>query len=131
MARKKHSTMEEEAQIDMTPMLDIVFIMLIFFIVTTSFVKPSGLDYNKPKASQATSKPSANIFIGISKTGVIMMENRQVDIERVTANVERMLAEAAVLIQADKDALHGLVVKVLDNVKAAGIDKISVSAGNE
>jgi biopolymer transport protein ExbD len=134
MARKKHSTMEEEAQIDMTPMLDIVFIMLIFFIVTTSFVKPSGLDYNKPKASQATSKPSANIFIGISKTGVIMMENRQVDIERVTANVERMLAEApeaAVLIQADKDTLHGYVVKVLDSVKAAGIDKISVSAGNE
>ncbi|GGB64043.1 MULTISPECIES: ExbD/TolR family protein [Shewanella] len=134
MARKKHSNMEEEAQIDMTPMLDIVFIMLIFFIVTTSFVKPSGLDYNKPKASQATSKPSANIFIGISKTGVIMMENRQVDIERVTANVERMLAEApeaAVLIQADKDTQHGLVVKVLDNVKAAGIDKISVSAGNE
>lgn len=63
-----------------------------------------------------------------------MMENRQVDIERVTANVERMLAEApeaAVLIQADKDALHGLVVKVLDQVKAAGIDKISVSAGND
>ncbi|ABE55702.1 Biopolymer transport protein ExbD/TolR [Shewanella denitrificans OS217] len=134
MARKKHSSMDEEAQIDMTPMLDIVFIMLIFFIVTTSFVKPSGLDYNKPKASQATSKPSANIFIGVSKTGVIMMENRQVDIERVTANVERMLAEspeAAVLIQADKEAQHGLVVKVLDEVKAAGIDKISVSAGND
>jgi biopolymer transport protein ExbD len=134
MARKKHSSMDEEAQIDMTPMLDIVFIMLIFFIVTTSFVKPSGLDYNKPKASQATSKPSANIFIGISKTGVIMMENRQVDIERVTANVERMLAEApeaAVLIQADKDTQHGLVVKVLDEVKSAGIDKISISAGND
>jgi biopolymer transport protein ExbD len=134
MARKKHSSMDEEAQIDMTPMLDIVFIMLIFFIVTTSFVKPSGLDYNKPKASQATSKPSANIFIGISKTGVIMMENRQVDVERVTANVERMLAEspeAAVLIQADKDTQHGLVVKVLDEVKSAGIDKISISAGND
>ncbi|MBV7315960.1 biopolymer transporter ExbD [Shewanella sp. NIFS-20-20] len=134
MARKKHSGMDEEAQIDMTPMLDIVFIMLIFFIVTTSFIKPSGLDYNKPEASQATKKPSANIFIGVSKTGVIMMENRQVDIERVTANVERMLAEApeaAVLIQADKEAQHGLVVKVLDQVKSAGISKISVSAGNE
>ncbi|MGL4446787.1 ExbD/TolR family protein [Shewanella sp.] len=134
MARKKHSSVDEEAQIDMTPMLDIVFIMLIFFIVTTSFVKPSGLDYNKPKASQATSKPSSNIFIGVSKTGIIMMENRQVDIERVTANVERMLAEApeaAVMIQADKDTQHGLVIKVLDQVKAAGIDKISVSAGND
>ncbi|MBT1443170.1 biopolymer transporter ExbD [Shewanella sp. JM162201] len=134
MARKKHSNVDEEAQIDMTPMLDIVFIMLIFFIVTTSFVKPSGLDYNKPPAAQATKKPSANIFIGISKTGIIMMENRQVDVERVTANVERMLAEApeaSVLIQADKEAQHGLVVKVLDQVKAAGIDKIAVSAGND
>lgn len=134
MARKKHSSMDEEAQIDMTPMLDIVFIMLIFFIVTTSFVKPSGLDYNKPEANTATKKPSANIFIGVSKTGIIMMENRQVDVERVTANVERMLAEApeaAVLIQADKEAQHGLVVKIMDQVKAAGISKISVSAGNE
>ncbi|GLP96925.1 MULTISPECIES: ExbD/TolR family protein [Paraferrimonas] len=131
MARKKHSSVEEEAQIDMTPMLDIVFIMLIFFIVTTSFVKPSGLDVNKPKASQSTQKKSANIFIGISKTGVIQMENRQVDIERVAANVERMLAEApeaAVLIQADKEAQHGIVVKVMDQVKQAGIDKISVEA---
>ncbi|QYJ87434.1 biopolymer transporter ExbD [Shewanella mesophila] len=134
MARKKHSSIDEEAQIDMTPMLDIVFIMLIFFIVTTSFIKPSGLDYNKPEASQATTQKSANIFIGVSKTGVIKMENRQVDIERVTANVERMLAEspeAAVLIEADKEAQHGLVVKVMDNVKKAGISKISVSAGKD
>ncbi|MCE9678275.1 biopolymer transporter ExbD [Shewanella sp. AS1] len=134
MARKKHSNVEEEAQIDMTPMLDIVFIMLIFFIVTTSFIKPSGLDYNKPEASTATTQKSANIFIGVSKTGIIKMENRQVDIERVTANVERMLAEspeAAVLIEADKEAQHGLVIKVMDNVKKAGIDKISVSAGKE
>ncbi|MCG9720725.1 biopolymer transporter ExbD [Shewanella sp. Isolate7] len=134
MARKKHSSIEEEAQIDMTPMLDIVFIMLIFFIVTTSFIKPSGLDYNKPEASQATTQKSANIFIGVSKTGVIKMENRQVDIERVTANVERMLAEspeAAVLIEADKEAEHGIVVKVMDNVKKAGISKISVSAGKD
>lgn len=134
MARKKHSSIDEEAQIDMTPMLDIVFIMLIFFIVTTSFIKPSGLEYNKPEASQATTQKSANIFIGVSKTGVIKMENRQVDIERVTANVERMLAEspeAAVLIEADKEAQHGLVVKVMDNVKKAGINKISVSAGKD
>ncbi|MGI2260097.1 ExbD/TolR family protein [Shewanella sp. GXUN23E] len=134
MARKKHSSMDEEAQIDMTPMLDIVFIMLIFFIVTTSFVKPSGLDYNKPEANSATKQKSANIFIGISKTGLILMENRQVDVERVTANVERMLAEspeAAVLIEADKDTQHGLVIKVMDQVKAAGVNKISVSAGKD
>ncbi|MBE8167376.1 MAG: biopolymer transporter ExbD [Shewanella sp.] len=134
MARKKHSGVDDEAQIDMTPMLDIVFIMLIFFIVTTSFIKPSGLEYNKPEASTNTKVKNANIFIGVSSTGVIKMENRQVDIERVTANVERMLAEspeAAVLIEADKKAEHGIVVKVLDNVKKAGVDKISVSAGKD
>ena len=134
MARKKHSSVEDEAQIDMTPMLDIVFIMLIFFIVTTSFIKPSGLDYEKPEASTAPSQPSSNIFIGVSKTGVIKMENRNVDIERVTANVERMLAEtpdAAVMIEADKAAEHGIVVKILDSVKKAGVDKVFVSAGKD
>ncbi|QIZ77189.1 ExbD/TolR family protein [Ferrimonas lipolytica] len=131
MARKKHSTGMEEAEVDMTPMLDIVFIMLIFFIVTTSFVKESGIEVNRPKAQQASKKPSANIFIAINENGIVYMEKREVDVQRVRANVERMLAEAPeaqVMIQADKEAKHGVVVKVMDQVKAAGIDQISVSA---
>lgn len=133
MARKRFHE-EEEAEVDMTPMLDIVFIMLIFFIVTTSFVKESGFDVNKPKAQQATKKKSANIFIAIDGAGRIHMEKRVVDIKRVRANVERMLAEApeaAVMIQADIDTKHGIVVKVMDQVKAAGIDKLMVAAENE
>lgn len=132
MARK-HVREEEEASIDMTPMLDIVFIMLIFFIVTTSFVKEAGINVNRPKASQATSTKNANIFIGINANGDVWMDKRQVDIERVSANIERMLAEQpsdTVVIQADKEAKHGIVVKVMDQVKAAGIDKISVAAEN-
>ncbi|WP_298439327.1 biopolymer transporter ExbD [uncultured Ferrimonas sp.] len=131
MARKKHSTVVDEAEVDMTPMLDIVFIMLIFFIVTTSFVKESGIEVNRPKAQQASKKPSANIFIAINENGIVYMEKREVDVQRVRANVERMLAEspeAQVMIQADKEAKHGVVVKVMDQVKAAGIDQISVSA---
>ncbi|ADN75377.1 outer membrane transport energization protein ExbD [Ferrimonas balearica DSM 9799] len=134
MARKKHYSAAEEAQVDMTPMLDIVFIMLIFFIVTTSFVKESGIEVNRPKAQQASKKPSANIFIAINEAGIVYMEKREVDIQRVRANVERMLAEAPeaqVMIQADQQAKHGIVVKVMDQVKAAGIDKISVSAEND
>ncbi|WP_435274431.1 ExbD/TolR family protein [Psychrobium sp. nBUS_13] len=133
MARKRFHE-DDEAEVDMTPMLDIVFIMLIFFIVTTSFVKEAGFDVNKPQAAQATKKPSANIFIAVDKNGRIHMEKRVVDIKRVRANVERMLAEspeAAVMIMADVDAKHGVVIKVMDQVKAAGIDKLMVNAEGE
>ncbi|GAA4876524.1 biopolymer transporter ExbD [Ferrimonas pelagia] len=131
MARRKTATVSDEAQVDMTPMLDIVFILLIFFIVTTSFVKEAGIDVNRPEATQSSAKPSANIFIAVTENGLIYMENREVDVQRVRANVERMLAEAPeaqVMIQADQQARHGIVVKVMDQVKAAGIDRISVSA---
>ena len=124
---------EEDAAIDMTPMLDIVFIMLIFFIVTTSFVKEAGIQVNKPEANQATKEPSANIFIAIRDNGEVWMDKRQVDVERVAANLERMLAEQPtdlVVIQADKEAEHGRVVEVMDQVKEAGIDKISIAAEN-
>ncbi|MCO4320209.1 ExbD/TolR family protein [Aliidiomarina quisquiliarum] len=130
MARKRIRE-EEEATLDMTPMLDIVFIMLIFFIVTTSFVKEAGIDVSRPEASQATTKPSANIFIAIRENGEVWMDRRQVDVERVAANLERLLAEQPtdmVVIQADKDARHGIVVKVMDQIKEAGIAQISIAA---
>ncbi|KTG23204.1 biopolymer transporter ExbD [Idiomarina sp. WRN-38] len=132
MARNRNRE-EEDASIDMTPMLDIVFIMLIFFIVTTSFVKEAGIQVNKPEANQANKEPSANIFIAIRDTGEVWMDKRQVDVERVAANLERMLAEQPtdlVVIQADKEAEHGRVVEVMDQVKEAGIDKISIAAEN-
>ena len=124
---------EEDAAIDMTPMLDIVFIMLIFFIVTTSFVKEAGIQVNKPEANQANKEPSANIYIAIRDNGEVWMDKRQVDVERVAANLGRMLAEQPtdlVVIQADKKAEHGRVVEVMDQVKEAGIDKISIAAEN-
>lgn len=130
MARKIKRE-DEEATIDMTPMLDIVFIMLIFFIVTTSFVKEAGIDVQKPKAAQATKKPTANIFIAVRENGEIWMDKRVVDVERVSANIEKLLAEQPtdiVIIQADKKAEHGVVVKVMDAIKDAGIDKISIAA---
>ncbi|MCH8501475.1 MULTISPECIES: ExbD/TolR family protein [Aliidiomarina] len=133
MARKRLRE-EEEATLDMTPMLDIVFIMLIFFIVTTSFVKEAGIDVNRPEAAQATQKPSANIFIAIRENGEVWMDRRQVDVERVAANLERLLAEQPtdmVVIQADENARHGIVVKVMDQIKEAGIAQISIAAEND
>jgi biopolymer transport protein ExbD len=134
MARKRIRD-EEEAAIDMTPMLDIVFIMLIFFIVSTSFLKEAGIEVQKPKAAKATQTKGANIFIAIRDTGEIWMDKRQVDVERVGANIERMLAETptdVIVIQADKEAKHGIVMKVMDAIKAAddGL-RISIAGDNK
>jgi biopolymer transport protein ExbD len=131
MARKRIRE-EEEAAIDMTPMLDIVFIMLIFFIVSTSFLKEAGIEVNKPKAAKASKTNKANIFIAIRDTGEIWMDKRVIDVERVGANIERLLAETpteVIVIQADKEAKHGVVVKVMDAIKAANSDlRISIAA---
>ncbi|MEI5638250.1 MULTISPECIES: ExbD/TolR family protein [unclassified Pseudoalteromonas] len=133
MARKQRFREEEEAAVDMTPMLDIVFIMLIFFIVTTSFVKEAGIEVNKPKAAQAQKTKNANIFIAIRENGEIWMDKRQVDVERVSANLESLMAEQptdVVIIQADKGAKHGVVVKVMDQIKATG-DNLKISIAGD
>ncbi|AUJ69553.1 MULTISPECIES: biopolymer transporter ExbD [Pseudoalteromonas] len=133
MARKQRFREEEDAAVDMTPMLDIVFIMLIFFIVTTSFVKEAGIEVNKPKAAQAQKTKNANIFIAIRENGEIWMDKRQVDVERVSANLESLMAEQptdVIIIQADKGAKHGVVVKVMDQIKATG-DNLKISIAGD
>lgn len=130
MARKERVE-EEDAAIDMTPMLDIVFIMLIFFIVTTVFVKEAGIQVNKPEANQSILPKNANIFIAITEDGTIWMDKREMKVESIRANLEKLLAEQpsdVVIIQADIKAEHGVVIKVMDQIKAAGIDRISVAA---
>ena len=130
MARKTR-TEEEDATIDMTPMLDIVFIMLIFFIVTTVFVKEAGIEVNKPDASLAVLKKNANVFIAITEDGSVWLDKREVAVDAVRANLEKLLTEQPtdyVFIQADIKAKHGIVVKVMDQIKAAGVDRISVAA---
>ncbi|NQZ05900.1 MAG: biopolymer transporter ExbD [Algicola sp.] len=133
MARKQQRK-EEEAMIDMTPMLDIVFIMLIFFIVSTSFLKEAGIEVTKPKAAQAVITLKANVFIAIRESGEIWMDKKVVDVERIAATIERLLAETptdVIVIQADKDATHGVVVKVMDAIKAANSDlRISIAGDN-
>jgi biopolymer transport protein ExbD len=121
---------EEDAAIDMTPMLDIVFIMLIFFIVTTVFVKEAGIEVNKPGASQSVMPKNANIFIAVTENGDVWIDKRQVDIDTVRANLERLMAEQpsdVIIIQADKDADYGVVIDVMDQIKSAGIDRISIA----
>ncbi|MBD57548.1 MAG: biopolymer transporter ExbD, partial [Pseudoalteromonas sp.] len=98
---------DDAEEINMTPMLDVVFIMLIFFIVTASFVKEAGIDVNRPEAATAVKKERANILVAISDKGEIWINKRQVDVRAVQANIERLKAEnpqGSVVIQADKKA---------------------------
>ncbi|WP_218352266.1 ExbD/TolR family protein [Alteromonas lipotrueiana] len=122
---------EEEAQIDMTPMLDVVFIMLIFFIVTASFVKEAGIDVNRPEASTAVQKNRASVLVAISDTGEIWINKRRVDVRAVQANIERLHAEnpqGTVVIQADKKATTDTLIKVMDASRAAGVYDVSIAA---
>ena len=122
---------EEEQEINVTPMLDVVFIMLIFFIVTASFVKESGLDVNKPEAQTATKKEKANILIAISPNNEIWINRRRVDPRQVRANIQRLHAEnpqGSVIIQADKESNVNTLVQVMDASRDAGVFDVSLAA---
>jgi biopolymer transport protein ExbD len=129
--RRRVDLDEEEAGINITPMLDIVFIMLIFFIVTTSFVKETGIEVNRPDAQTAVRNERGNILIAITESGDIWMDKRKIDVRAVRANVERMLAErpeGAVIVQADKFSQAGVMVTVMDQVRLAGVENVSIAA---
>jgi len=129
MARRHAHT--EEADINITPMLDIVFIMLIFFIVTTSFTKETGATIIRPEAGQAVALQNGTILIGVRPNGDIWMAKRQVELREVRQMVERARAEnpeGSVVIVADKGSRIGTVTQVMDQVKMAGVQGISISA---
>jgi biopolymer transport protein ExbD len=121
----------EEAEINITPMLDIVFIMLIFFIVTTSFTKETGADIIKPEADQALRLQKGTILIGIRSNDEVWMSKRAIEVREVRSMVERAKAEnpeGSVVIVADKGSRIGVVTQVMDQVKLAGIQGIAISA---
>jgi len=129
MARKKIKV--EDAEIDMTPMLDVVFIMLIFFIVTTSFVKESGVTVDKPYAPTASMKKNASIFVAIKEEGTIWISKKEVDIKNLRSLIEDIRLEnpeGQVVIQSDKRAKSGVLLKTIDAIKAAGVKDVSVAA---
>jgi biopolymer transport protein ExbD len=132
--RSNRSNGEQTADIDMTPMLDIVFIMLIFFIVTTSFVKESGIDVNRPTAQTATRKEQGNIIVSIKPNGDVWIDKRLVDIRAVRANVSRLHAEqplGSVVIAADKETKVKVLTQVMDQIRLAGIMNASIATETE
>ena len=131
MRRRAFRSGEEESEINITPMLDVVFILLIFFIVTASFVKEAGIDVNRPSAMTAVKKERASILIAITEDGQIWIDKRPVDPRAVRANIERLHAEnpqGGVVIQADENSKNGLLVQVMDAAQLAGIENVSIAA---
>ena len=118
--RRRKKIYQEETGLDLTPMLDIVFIMLIFFIVTTSFVKESGIEVNRPNAETAERNEKGNILVAISENNEIYIDRRKVELRAIRPNIIRLRAEnpeGAVIIQADKASQTGLLVEAMDQIR--------------
>lgn len=120
MSRKNRNDDIDQSDVDMTPMLDIVFILLIFFIVTTSFVREEGLLVDRPKAKKSSTNNSPIVLVKISSTGLLTFNGKAVDIERLAARIESFLAKnestTAVVIPSYETS-HENVVKVIDQIK--------------
>ncbi len=115
---------EEDAEINMTPMLDVVFIMLIFFIVSTSFVRESGIDINRPSAESAQSQAQSAVMLGLGADESIWLDRKPVDVRMLRPALERMKvdqAELRVVVQADEASSTGTLVKLLDQLRLAKV----------
>ena len=127
----RHQRQEEHVGIDLAPMLDFVLNLLIFFIITTSFVKEPGVSVDRPEALTAEHRESGNILIAIRSNGDIWMDRRQVDLREVRPIVERLHVERpddTVVVVGDKAAPAGILAQVMDEVKLGGVEEVTVGA---
>ena len=132
--RKPSHIDDEESAIDLTPLIDVVFIMQIFFIVTATFVKETGIDVNRPDAQTAVMKEKANILVAIDAKNQIWIERRKVDLRSVRPNIERLYAEnpqGSVVIQADKEAKTETLIGVMDASRQAGVYNVAIAAQDQ
>eukprot|EP00831_Metopus_contortus_P051808 TRINITY_DN43495_c0_g1_i1.p2 TRINITY_DN43495_c0_g1~~TRINITY_DN43495_c0_g1_i1.p2 ORF type:complete len:138 (+),score=18.53 TRINITY_DN43495_c0_g1_i1:284-697(+) len=126
--RKKRNS---DSSINMTPLIDMVFILLIFFIVTTSFVKESGVDVQRPAANTAERKENVSVVVGIDATGTVWLDGKTIDIRSVRSWMENFVAETpegVVVVAADTKTESGLLINVLDACREAGVNNVSVAA---
>lgn len=129
MARQRFSR-DEDSDINLAPMLDVVFIMLIFFIVTATFIKQAGIDVMRPDALSAEEKPTVSVLVAVGENGDIWIDNRRVDAASVRAHIERLHAEnpkGGLVVQADRGAKMEKVLAVLGAARAANITKVAIS----
>ena len=129
-AANRFSRTDEESEINLTPMLDVVFIMLIFFIVTATFIKQAGIDVYRPVALTGEQKPTVSVLVAISENGDIWIDNKRVDVNAVRAHIERLHAEnpkGGLVIQADRDSKSEKLIAVLNAARAAGLTQVAIS----
>jgi biopolymer transport protein ExbD len=135
MRRQALSRNEEtSSEIDLTPMLDVVFIMLIFFIVTASFIREAGIEVERPEASTAEQRENLNILVAINASNEIWIDRRRVDPRNVRSVIERMHAEnpqGALVVQADAASNTKTVVTVIDAARAAGVRDVSLATEDD
>jgi biopolymer transport protein ExbD len=128
---RRHAPETEETGIDLAPMLDFVMNLLIFFIITTSFVKEAGITVTRPEAETAEDQQNGNILIAIRPNGDVWMDKRQVDVSEVRGIIERLHVERpddTVVLIADRESETGVLTKVMDQVKLGGVKDVSIAA---
>jgi biopolymer transport protein ExbD len=126
----RFSRSDDESDINLTPMLDVVFIMLIFFIVTATFIKQAGIDVSRPDALTAEQKPTVSVLVAINDRGEIWIDNRRVEPGAVRAQIERLHAEnpkGGLVVQADKGAKYERLMTVINAARAAGLPEVAIS----
>jgi biopolymer transport protein ExbD len=131
MQSRRHAPESEDHGIDLAPMLDFMTNLLIFFIITTSFVKEAGITVVKPSAMTPEARDNGNIMIAVTENGDLWMDRQQVDFRKMRSVIERLAIERpddSVVILADKASKAGMVARVMDEVKAGGIDKVYIAA---
>jgi len=119
-----------DAEINMAPLIDMIFILLIFFLVTATFVRESGVEIKRPEAASAENKDAAGIFIAVTQDGDIFVDKNRVDLRSIRGIVEQFLLEnpsGAVMLEADRNSITGRMVQVLDQCRMAGAENIAVS----
>lgn len=124
----------DKVDINMGPLIDMVFLLLIFFVVTTSFVKETGIEVQRSTAATAEVKDRGNIMLGVSSEGEVFYEGKRIDVRSVRAHVERALAEdpeSGVVVVADKNSNTGVVVQAMDQCRLAGAKTVSLAAKRE
>lgn len=124
MRRIQFTQTQDDAGIDMTPMLDVVFIMLIFFIVSTSFVRESGIEVNRPSSQTSNEQAQSAVMIAISAQGQIWLDRKATDVRMVRPVLERLRAEQpglSVVVQADSKSTTGDLVQLIDQLRLAGV----------
>ena len=130
MEHGRFSARDEDSDINLTPMLDVVFIMLIFFIVTATFIKQPGAEVRRPDAETDQQKPTVSVLVAINAAGEIWIDKKKVDEVGVQAYIERLHAEnpkGGLVIQADRDATYGKLKAVLDAARGADISEVAIS----